>query len=831
MKMKKAFGAVTMAASLSLLGALLMPLAAQADTPAASSPPSTSTASTTAGPTTPSIPGTTHPSSTAAPEAPATPTSTPTPSTPPAPHVDGAAPQTGAPTPGDTNSAPIDSPAPPAVSSLLATAPNAVSSSPIDFTADGIFTVTASVNKVGLTDGHYVKKSSIGTFSKSVPIEIAGSTTVYDARSRFSSNNPLFGDFTYQIVMMGVRTGYWIRAHTTTTDLLGLGGSCYVYAGDPGDADVPAADPAPFTCDSTVVQDFSPYFEYYHGSVNFSVALNNQAEVQGSVQTKGGVSLESGYWEISTPYADLGAPSVAANGSTSFDSVYRDGDVLPVHPHMAKGTFIYQISTNGLKQNYWVLGWASNDRQSTFRHDAECYIFAQNPLGYLDNPSSMKPLTVAPFTCTAQGFNRPDRGHWVVDFVIAPTVVRVLPDNGQNRSLRNSLVQAHCTTEDLSDCGLVLAKVTRAQSDPVMASALYQNASADVTLHEHTAISKTIGTTNTVGVKVGVSAKFMGLFEASIEASYSYTLTDSTTVTDDKNFDVPPLTTAWFEASTEVATAVGDLYIRDNGVVYKVINAGAVFPIKNGASSVTFHTDGYVPNPQKKAMLSGSVRTNTGTTLSTPLSLINGAYALPLTDIASPVRDVSTAGAPSVGENSSTTWSTVETIVDPHDTGGAEAEGSFTYQIAADGAPTAYWVTGTGDTWAADGNPAAACVIYHGNPADGGAAAADAPYQCLTTIGPADENGTVNATFTVSPRSASVTPDGTTTPPAEIAPVGSTTDMLSPSAPASSRISGLASTGSSLDPAPYLAGLLALLLGAGLLIAARNPQHRKESRR
>ncbi|WP_328834736.1 hypothetical protein [Streptomyces europaeiscabiei] len=67
----------------------------------------------------------------------------------------------------------------------------------------------------------------------------------------------------------------------------------------------------------------------------------------------------------------------------------------------------------------------------------------------------------------------------------------------------------------------------------------------------------TTGSTNSLGMSIGVSAKFWGAFEASVEATYRHDWTNSHTDTESNQVNIPAGFKGWLERGTAKQQATG----------------------------------------------------------------------------------------------------------------------------------------------------------------------------------------------------------------------------------------------------------------------------------
>lgn len=653
----------------------------------------------------------------------------------------------------------------------------------------------------------------------------------------------------YQIDMLGAPTGYWIKTDlalvTLPRDVIRY--SCHVYRGDPTQG-AQLVDPSPFTCDTRMARQG----DLDLGVITYQVGLNKRSEVQGNVITRGSASLTNGYWEATTPYAVNGATSLGQYAKTYFVSVLREGDHVPANPDLARDIFDYQLVLNGVNTKYWVMGYAQNNRGATYQHTSECNIYLGNPFDASGGPFEAKPVTVSPFTCEMSSYNVSGRGIWHVDFTVGTPDLTVLPDTPANTVARNDLLKRYCTA-DLVDCDLNLATVTKTWGPAEIASSPIANTGiTDVV--EKQAYSRTATTANTVGVKISVAGDLFKVYKTSVETNYSLTITKSTTYSGDRTITVKPGYRAFWTVRAELIHAVGNVLVRDGNHVYDIVGVGADFPQPDEPGNYTLVSQAQKLGPDsgalvlpltlinsnkpKKAMLNGSVHTVNGDSASGALSLVDGSYMAPPM-FTGTVVNTATPGPLTIAADSSAAFSSSQVVDNTAVSGAPLTSAAFVYRIQENGQPTDYWVSGYAQTWdwMQNGGPAASCQVFQGNPADGGhLAGADAPYQCLSTIKPAGTGGVDDATFTVSPAMASLTPGGSASsqPPSASASNGGSAQAGSGGTGVSGTVlvasvtggpSGLAETGSSIPVAPIAGALLALLAGGALVILRRRRRH------
>ncbi|MCL8014922.1 hypothetical protein [Streptomyces sp. AS02] len=115
--------------------------------------------------------------------------------------------------------------------------------------------------------------------------------------------------------------------------------------------------------------------------------------------------------------------------------------------------------------------------------------------------------------------------------------------------------------------------------------------------------SDTTGATNSVGVSISASAKFWGVYEASVEASYSHSWEASHTDTESNTVNIPAGHVGWMERGTAKQQATGWYEIHFSEPYY----GHYVWYVQNYQSS-GFNSDrpdlGYV-NFKDRAMTSG----------------------------------------------------------------------------------------------------------------------------------------------------------------------------------------------------------------------------------
>jgi LPXTG-motif cell wall-anchored protein len=728
--------------------------------------------------------------------------------------------QTATPPPG-----PMPTPDPSATpASDLGTPPTVLAahtSAAVEYTASVVTAV--NTDKVGLTGGRFTSKKR-GTD----PAHHDGAVSVPEnGQTDMETINTPDSDvqtFTYQIVLLGTPTNYWVRGNVDLT-LSGwsnnfyLTVNCQVYRGDPdsGAIPIPSGVNVPYVCDSSTEQLGSP--PYVHEHAQFTVRNNLDAEVQSKVITTGSVSLDQGYWEVNAGAKWGGSTAVAANSSVDMDALLRsgDGDIV-VDETTARAIFVYRILVDGVATPYWLEGTNQVLRAAAFHHDASCIIYDQNPVPVGGAPVPA-PAKFSPFTCSMNEYMTGSwRGDWHTDFTISAEPVTTV-----TAPIQLSDMLQHCG-EVPDDCNTELATVTLVPgpANPNDDKNTLNNLTDHDQLEKLT-VASTHGVTNTAGVKV-TGKTMLSIFEVSVETSYSIAITDSATYTNEKDVTAPPWTRVWLEQTPILVHVVGSVLVHKDGKYYLLPNLAANFPEKGGLHTEATIRSQPLPHSGAQQLSASGINAVISTTDSAvsgqSVGLTDGTFDLPV-DASGPITATSTPAALTLAPNGSTAWSTIEHQADPSVSGGAITHGSFSYRITQNDVPGPYWVKGAAvNGYNADGtrNTSATCQVYLGDPnAEGVPAAADAPYQCVTAVTPPNEQHMMTASFSVGPRLATLTPAGpVTTPPTTGIPAAAGAPALNVATS-----SGLADTGSSMDATAFLAGILALLAGAGVVITRR----------
>ncbi|MDQ2661881.1 MAG: hypothetical protein M3Y52_08405 [Actinomycetota bacterium] len=666
----------------------------------------------------------------------------------------------------------------------------------------GVIWVSFALSRVTLIDGHNFGTVRGRLSGIRTPLSNATENDVYTVTGNWGEAGPdgIEADVAYQITMLGAPTGYWAFPHVEASSAISWwpSASCHVYQGDPA-AGGAVADPSPFTCGTSYTQ------EYPNARVTFTVALNVAAEAQGVIKTEGTISLEGGHYEPNVPYHVNGTPTVAVNSSTRFDVALRDGDA-PIQENLAQTVFVYRIVEEGVARPFWIAGWSQNFRGSTrFSPEGVCNVYDQDPVEALSSLPTLKPANVAPYTCTKTseqfiGY----RGNYEATF----TVVKRQMTDVTLPLQQKALVERVCV--NIENCGLSLASVTSTFGAGRPVTGVINNPT-DVKVTRTVATSGSQSITNSGGFEIDVTAGAKGIgwsFSTTLKVHYERSVTNTTTTTESIGTTIPPHKRGWMDGTPPMIHTEGDIIVRDGDRYFNLTNVVVDFPDGAGHWGFTPRLEDLPPTSATAVTLEGTVITRDAAGAD-GVSLMGGAYALPLTVIG-PVAHGSTPGAESVAPNGSTVWSTSNQVADPEASGGAMASGSFTYQIAAGGMPTDYWVAGAAKTWNPGGSPSSSCVIYQGSPHWGGVAVEDAPYRCATTIAPAGDDGIVRVTFTISPAEAEVTP---VTPPAP--------DTATTSQSTSHTTARLAKSGFAIDDTASLVAILAMISGVGLMLAVR----------
>jgi hypothetical protein len=275
--------------------------------------------------------------------------------------------------------------------------------------------------RVALQDGRAVADSqdTPSVSAKSVPETFTKDAFTVAA---FVGGKLPSGAAEYQIVMLGKATGYWVKAWMFHRGMFQA--QCDVYFGAPS-AGGKLADTSPFRCSPKLGETTAR-----EARITFSVGLNRDAEASGAISPTGGVSLKNGtYKTYELPYAKHGEESVASGGTTSFDTVLREGDQLrqkdkPAFEKQARTEFAYRIYENGKPTDYWVAGMSTNYRGWVFKGDSRCGIFQSNPLAGEGQFDQRVPLRASPYTCTADGDykhgpHEDGNGHYFAQFTVS----------------------------------------------------------------------------------------------------------------------------------------------------------------------------------------------------------------------------------------------------------------------------------------------------------------------------------------------------------------------------------------------------------------------------
>ncbi|MEO6826882.1 MAG: LPXTG cell wall anchor domain-containing protein [Microbacteriaceae bacterium] len=732
-----------------------------------------------------------------------------------------------APAPTDTASPSADAPSPRAGASSPSA--DASSGNPLgakaQLTAEAAapLTVQGNINsrKLDLRNGMF-------DFDPNQPApDVLGlSTVTYSRTASYVAGEPSTTphmEVSYQIALMGGQgTNYWVHMYAgvevngdsvTPSPVVQCQitvGGAYQHGGQP------PTDAVPYICETDAQHvQAHPSDKYLTTVVDFTVRNNLDAEVQSTVITTGSVSLDKGYWEVNAGNKWGGSTEVAANSSAHMDALLREGEGDEViDKTTARAIFAYRILVDGVVTPYWVMGTNQVLRARAFHHDASCTIYDQNPI-----PASGEPVPAAanfsPFTCSMNAY-RPEswNGNWQTDFTLSAAPVTTV-----TTPIRLSELLQHCGDQP-NDCNTDLATVTRVPG-PVSPND-QKSTLNNLTDHDQTqklTVSTTHGVTNTVGAKV-TATTMLGLYEVAVEASYSIAISNSTTYTSETDVTAPPFTRVWLEQTPILVHVVGNVLVRQDGRYFLLPNIAADFPEKDGHSETTIRSQ-HLPHLgaqlQSASAISAVVSTADSAVAGQAIGLTGGAFDLPV-DSSGPITDTSTPAELTLAANGSTTWSTREHQSNPAASGGAITRGSFSYRITQNNVPGTYWIEGTAvNGYNADGtrNASATCQVYLGDPnADGVPASTDAPYQCVTTVTPPNAQNLMEVAFSVGPRPASTTP-------ASPVPTPTTIGVTAEAGAHLANASGLADTGSSVNGAGLLAGLLALLVGAGMMITRR----------
>ncbi len=631
----------------------------------------------------------------------------------------------------------------------------------------------------------------------------------------------------YRIALMdGQPTNYWVQLYAGVefhNQVPSPYTFCQLTTGGMHDhGGQPVTGTVPYSCHTDAQMVDPPNRQGYPtAKVDFTVSNNIVAEAQSTVKTTGRVSLDNGYWEVNAGNKVGGSTAVAANSSVHMDALLRSGEGDDVvDKGRARVIFVYRILLDGVATPFWVEGTTQVFADTW--HNAWCDFYDQNPVP-ANGQAAPSPAKFSPFKCPMDQYRpgpRPENWQTTYTISAAPITTVTAP-------IQLSELLQHCGDAP-DDCDTSLSTVTRVPGpvSPNDQKSILNNQ----TDHDQTqklTVSSTHSVTNTLGIKLA-SKVLIEVFEFSVELNYSIAITDSTTYTSETDVTAPPWTRVWLEQTPILVHVVGNVLMQKDGRYYLLPNIAANFPEKDGQSEKTIKSQ---PLPHSGAQLltasgiNAVVSTTDSAVSGQSVGLADGAFDMPA-DASGPITQASTPAARTLAPNGSTSWSTIEHQADPAVSGGAISQGSFSYRITQNKVPSPYWIKGAAvNGYNADGtrNTSATCQVYLGNPnTDGVPAAADAPYQCLTTVTAPNVQNIMDVAFSVGPRLAPLTPaNPVTMPPA----VGVPSSAVAP-ATTVAKASGLADTGSSVDATPFLFGILALLAGAGILITRRRRTRR-----
>lgn len=272
--------------------------------------------------------------------------------------------------------------------------------------------------RVSLIDGR--PAGPLSGHMSAVPSIIAAGTEGGFHVTNTESESFLMGAASYQIEVLGKRTGYWIRSEVS---MYGdrreerPHSSCDIYWGDPA-ADGEIAPRSPFTCHWKVTS-LSP-----NGRVAFDVTMDRVAEASGSVRVEDDLALVGGIYRQDLTFSAAGASSVEQGAPTSFHTILTLVD-KPEHEKQARTEWSYQIVDGDNVVQYWAAGLSTNHSGwATFNPDGRCAVYAENPLADGGKLDDHKPV-VAPYACNAAGgFVHDDREHSNIHYDAEFTVSR-----------------------------------------------------------------------------------------------------------------------------------------------------------------------------------------------------------------------------------------------------------------------------------------------------------------------------------------------------------------------------------------------------------------------
>jgi LPXTG-motif cell wall-anchored protein len=531
---KNQFAVLAAAASVSMIGALIMPVAAYADT------------------------GTDDPSTTSAPQtAPTTATPTPVPTAAPSPTPT----QTATPTPTPTALA-QRLPATPTLSAGAAPAATEYKTTAVAARVTDNLSLTGGVLLLP-QNGHVL----LGPITNPV-VPFNDNVLVIDGD--YGPDAGPTATLNYQVAWHGQPTGYWISVNLTA-DSGDFGGSCDVYLGAPPAGGGPGADPSPYNCVFDAIRDFPK------AGVGIHVSLNGMVEAQAVIQTQGPISLQGGHYSANLiPNHFDGSPTVGTNSSTRSDVVLNAGD-QPLEPNLARTRFVYQIVDAGTARKFWVMGHSQNyDGNTKYTGESSCDVYDQDPLTAEGDPDLLKPVNVSAYTCTQTSwqFVNGDRGNYEATFAVAKRVMKPVTDVLEQRHLVAQLCG------DMSQCGLSLASVQETYGVGRHVSSVVNNPSdTKDTLRLATSNSQSISNSGGFEIDVEGGVSELGVtFKTTLKVNYQRDVTNTTTTTQAVQIVIPPHSRGWIEGTPPMVHTVGEIIVHDGDRYLDLTNVVADFP-------------------------------------------------------------------------------------------------------------------------------------------------------------------------------------------------------------------------------------------------------------
>jgi hypothetical protein len=447
---------------------------------------------------------------------------------------------------------------------------------PADQTSATVY-VNLTNDKLSLTQGRIVYGSGLTVDQHaSTDVPESAPATYWSATGNGEDSPDQNVTFVYQIGLLGAPSGYWVKGvlHSTAPN---PSGTCDIYVGDPDAGGILASSPQPYLCDAS---DTTGDFPGTNETFLFNVHDNVAAEVQGIVSPTGPVSLDSGYYDLNTPHFYDGSLTVPANTTTHWDSILRSGD-NPIPAWTASGIFVYRIVDDGQPTPYWVEGLGQNYRGVEFDRTSTCNIYDHNPTPSADSPGPSIPVNVSPYRCDMTSQDIGYRGNWEVTYSISKRPLQVVTGAFEQADLMNQFC-----ADDETNCGLTLASATKVLGPAEQASSKVAN-NGTTTVDDTVKASRTVTTTNSVGIKVTVTAGISKLITTSVSVSYNFSIANSTTYTQSQKLTIPPGMEAWWTMRAEMVRVVGDVVIRDGDTYYLLKNVSYDFPEVGGFSVLT----------------------------------------------------------------------------------------------------------------------------------------------------------------------------------------------------------------------------------------------------